>query len=69
MLLAGLRLSFKSRAVETKRTHLGLTFIKGMRREGRKYRDGTILDPRNGVTYSGEIDLSRVSAVSTHETD
>lgn len=38
---------------------LGLTFIKGMRRKGRKYRDGTILDPRNGVTYNGEMDLSR----------
>jgi len=38
---------------------LGLIFIKGMRREGLEYRNGTILDPRNGYVYDAQMELSR----------
>jgi uncharacterized protein (DUF2147 family) len=37
---------------------VGLTLIKGMRKEGLEYRDGTILDPRDGSTYSALMELS-----------
>jgi uncharacterized protein (DUF2147 family) len=37
---------------------VGLTLIKGLRREGRDYRDGTILDPRDGSTYNAVMELS-----------
>ncbi len=37
---------------------VGLTFIKGMRKEGLDYRDGTILDPRDGSVYDAEMELS-----------
>jgi uncharacterized protein (DUF2147 family) len=37
---------------------VGLTLVKGMRREGLDYRDGTILDPRDGSTYSALMELS-----------
>jgi uncharacterized protein (DUF2147 family) len=36
----------------------GLTFIKGMRRNGRAYEGGSILDPRSGATYSARMELS-----------
>jgi len=32
-----------------------LTLVKGMRREGLDYRDGTILDPHDGSIYSALI--------------
>jgi uncharacterized protein (DUF2147 family) len=37
---------------------VGLTLVKGMRREGLDYRDGTILDPRDGSIYSALMELS-----------
>jgi uncharacterized protein (DUF2147 family) len=37
---------------------LGLTLIKGMRRSGLKYEDGTIMDPRDGSVYRALMQLS-----------
>ena len=37
---------------------LGLDIVRGMRREGLKYKDGTIVDPRNGNVYSAQMTLS-----------
>jgi len=37
---------------------IGLTFIKGMRRSGRVYEGGSILDPRSGSIYSARMELS-----------
>jgi len=37
---------------------LGLTIIKGMRRDGMKYEGGTILDPRDGKVYHAQMQLS-----------
>ena len=37
---------------------LGLTIIKGMKRNGMNYEDGTILDPRNGIVYKAVMQLS-----------
>ena len=37
---------------------LGLTIVKGMRRDGRNYEDGTILDPRDGKVYHAQMELS-----------
>jgi uncharacterized protein (DUF2147 family) len=37
---------------------LGLTIIKDMRRDGRKYDGGTILDPRDGNVYHVQMELS-----------
>ena len=37
---------------------LGITFIKGMRRTGLKYENGTILDPRDGATYDALMEVS-----------
>jgi uncharacterized protein (DUF2147 family) len=37
---------------------IGLTFIKGMRRNGLAYEDGSILDPRTGFVYSARMELS-----------
>lgn len=37
---------------------LGLTLIKGMHRNGLKYDDGTIMDPRDGSVYRALMQLS-----------
>ena len=37
---------------------LGLTIVKGMRRNGLKYEGGAILDPRNGDVYQAQMEVS-----------
>ena len=37
---------------------IGLTFIKGMKRNGLSYEGGSILDPRTGSHYSARMDVS-----------
>jgi len=37
---------------------LGITFIKGMRRQGLTYQDGSILDPRDGSVYDAQMQLT-----------
>jgi len=37
---------------------LGLTIVKGMKRDGQKYDEGSILDPRDGTVYHAQMELS-----------
>ena len=36
---------------------MGLDIVRGMKRDGLTYKDGTILDPRNGNVYSATMTL------------
>ena len=37
---------------------IGLTIIKGMKRDGLDYENGTIMDPRDGSVYNAQMQLS-----------
>ena len=37
---------------------LGLTIVKGMKRDGHNYEEGSILDPRDGTLYHAQMKLS-----------
>jgi uncharacterized protein (DUF2147 family) len=48
----------KCEGVEKNAPVLGLALIKGMKRNGLKYEDGTIMDPRDGTVYRALMQLS-----------
>ena len=43
---------------EKNQPSMGLTIIKGMKRKGMDYQDGTILDPRDGSVYHALMKVS-----------
>ena len=48
----------KCEGAEKNAPMLGLTIIKGMHRDGNKYDDGSILDPRDGTVYHAQMEVS-----------
>jgi uncharacterized protein (DUF2147 family) len=48
----------KCEGAEKDQPVLGLALVKGMKRKGMKYEDGTIMDPRDGKVYSALMELS-----------
>jgi uncharacterized protein (DUF2147 family) len=48
----------KCEGAERGKPVLGLTLIKGMRRNGTSYEGGTIMDPRDGTVYRALMQLS-----------
>jgi uncharacterized protein (DUF2147 family) len=48
----------KCEGADRGRPVLGLTLIKGMRRNGLSYENGTIMDPRDGAVYRALMRLS-----------
>jgi uncharacterized protein (DUF2147 family) len=48
----------KCQGDQKNRPSLGLTIIKNMHRNGLKYENGTILDPRDGNVYNALMELS-----------
>lgn len=48
----------KCEGAEKDQPVLGLALIKGMKRKGMKYEDGTIMDPRDGNVYRALMELS-----------
>src|SRR5208283_457130 len=49
---------FKQPGEQKNAPMLGLTIVKDMRRDGEKYENGTILDPRDGKVYHAQMELS-----------
>jgi hypothetical protein len=37
---------------------IGLTIVKGMKRDGRNYEEGSIMDPRDGSVYHAQMEVS-----------
>jgi uncharacterized protein (DUF2147 family) len=48
----------KCEGAEKDQPVLGLALVKGMKRHGMKYEDGTIMDPRDGNVYRALMELS-----------